>query len=223
VTGYWTYVFLVKTTCVAFGVATCSVHLYRSVSRSSPEKRFSPEPSRIGAIAMCISSTRRAQVLLNGRYATTEPGVLSIGCLARLLKCCLDSLGDEVEDRAAFHRDRGSCVMRQHKNWTMVWGLVAPPTVPAIILPLPADRTEHVAAHNPSANILKAPRGYIVVGANCTFRISENNLLDGPRSERPLVQPNSANAEWVLTVLLRASTIAIDGDGEAANYKPALC
>jgi hypothetical protein len=51
-----------------------------------------------------------AKVLPDRGYAAAKPDVLAVGGVGRSLKRCVDTIGDEMENRAAFHRDRRALV-----------------------------------------------------------------------------------------------------------------
>jgi hypothetical protein len=66
-----------------------------------------------------------------------------------------NAFGDEVERRAALHDEVGARVVRQHEYRAVVHRLVAPPALPLEVRPRPAHRAEHVAAHDPRADVPK--------------------------------------------------------------------
>jgi hypothetical protein len=43
------------------------------------------------------------------------------------------------------------------------------------------------------------------------------HLAEGACSKHPLVQREAADSEWILEILMWASAVAVDGDGEAMN------
>src|SRR5919199_1774412 len=59
----------------------------------------------------------------------------------------VEAVGDEVEARAAFHLNRVVGVVGEHEDGGVVGRLLAPPSAP-VLVPLAADRPEHVAAHD---------------------------------------------------------------------------
>ena len=85
--------------------------------------------------------------LTDGRGAARDVDAILAGRLTRPRVCGLEALGDEVEARAALHLDRLAGVVGEHENRRVVGRLGAPPSIP-VLIPLAADRPEHVAAHD---------------------------------------------------------------------------
>src|SRR4051812_18905701 len=81
--------------------------------------------------------------LAHSRGAARDVYAVLAGCLTRLCVSSVEAAGDEVEGRAAFHLDRLSSVMGEHEDRRVVWRLGAPPAAP-VLIPLAADRAEHV-------------------------------------------------------------------------------
>ena len=75
----------------------------------------------------------------------------------------VNTVGDEVKRRAAIHRDRRARMMGEHEHRTVIGRVVAPPAFPTLVRPVSPDGPEHVAAHDPGADIGKAARRKIVV------------------------------------------------------------
>src|SRR3954451_3272136 len=89
------------------------------------------------------------------------------GRLTRLCVSGVEAAGHEVEDRPAFHLDWLVSVMGEHKHRRVVRRLGTPPAAPGLI-PLAADRPEHVPPHDVRAARAHEPagrRGVGVVGA----------------------------------------------------------
>src|SRR6266481_10048517 len=76
-----------------------------------------------------------AKVLPNRGYAAAKSDVLAVGGVGRSLKRCVDTIGDEMENRAAFHRDRCALVAGQHEDGGVIGRVVAPPPLPAVVGP----------------------------------------------------------------------------------------
>ena len=89
-----------------------------------------------------------------------------------------------MKRRPTLHSKVGPRVMREHKDRRMVGRIVAPPTFPGIVLPWTANRSEHIAAHDPCANILERLRGKIVIDAHRPAAFS-GHPLKGFRWEQP--------------------------------------
>src|SRR5687767_1018794 len=82
--------------------------------------------------------------------------VVGAGGLSGPRERLFDAAGDEVERGAALHLDGFARVMCEDEDRHVVWRVVAPPPSPCIIRPFTADGTEHVAAHDPRAEVLHA-------------------------------------------------------------------
>src|SRR5438445_8136940 len=98
------------------------------------------------------------------------------------------------------------------------WHL-APPTFPALVRPGAADRTEHVPTKNRGTNADQSAFRNIVVDAQFTTRKS---LHSAPyaRVEEPLHELGSTNAEWILKILARSGTAAVNGYCETLDAYP---
>src|SRR3569623_157654 len=159
----------------------------------------------------------RAKILADRCHAAANPNVLAAGRLSRTVKCRLDPVRYEMEDGTALHRDRRTCVVGQDKNRTVIRRLVAPPSLPCLIRPSAANGAEHVAPHDPRAEILTAHRGLIVVRSGCSAVLPKYLFLECAWAQRPLMQAEPTNTERGIETLVRASTITIERDREAAN------
>ena len=141
-------------TWVTAGEVTTSVQTSSRGVSGRPSRSRSPPPSRIGHDRQVqLVDQAGAQVLLDGGDAATEPDVLAAGGRACLLERRLDAVGDEVERRAALHRQRVARVVGERR--TPGGGRAGRrPTSPSSS-PSPhvaADRPEHVAAHDRGAD-----------------------------------------------------------------------
>src|SRR5205809_6970950 len=85
------------------------------------------------------------------------------GPLARLCVSGVEAAGDEVEGRPAFHLDRLVSVMGEHKHRRVVRRLGTPPAAP-VLIPLAADRPQHVPPPAVRAARPPAPVGRRRVG-----------------------------------------------------------
>jgi hypothetical protein len=92
-----------------------------------------------------------------------DPDILAIGGASGAIERSMDIGGDKVECRAATHHDRIASVSRQHEHRHMDWRIVAPPAFPALVGPRPAHGAEHVAAHDPCADIHVGTGGEVVI------------------------------------------------------------
>src|SRR5258708_7756235 len=107
----------------------------------------------------------RLQILPDRRDTAADPHVTAVRRLARTLERRVDALGDEVKRGAALHRDGGARMVCQHEYRAVIRWVVAPPALPALVRPRAAQRPEHVAAENPSADIGEAAHREIIVDA----------------------------------------------------------
>src|SRR6059058_2386162 len=96
--------------------------------------------------------------LAHGRGATRDVYAALAGRLTRLCVSGVEAAGDEVKGRAAFHLDRLSSVMGEHKDRRVVRRLGTPPAAP-VLIPLAADRPEHVPPHDVRAARAHEPAG----------------------------------------------------------------
>src|SRR5918999_4771252 len=81
--------------------------------------------------------------LAHSRGATRDVHAALAGRLTRLCVSGVEAAGDEVDGRPAFHLDRLVSVMSEHEHRRVVRRLGTPPAAP-ILIPLAADRPEHV-------------------------------------------------------------------------------
>src|SRR5829696_8593624 len=85
--------------------------------------------------------------LAHSRGAARDVYAALAGRLTRLSVSSVEAAGDEVEGRPAFHLDRLSSVMGEHKDRRVVRRLGTPPAAP-VLVPLAADRPKHVPPHD---------------------------------------------------------------------------
>src|SRR5258707_13061965 len=107
----------------------------------------------------------RLQILPDRRDTAADPQVAAVRRFVRTLERRVDALGDEVKRGAALHRDGGARMVRQHEDRAVIWWIVAPPALPALVRPRATHRPEHVAATNPWPDIGAAGRPGRIVGA----------------------------------------------------------
>src|SRR6188472_2816070 len=93
------------------------------------------------------------QVLTHCRYAATNANVLARGGFTCSRQRFVDSTGHEMKGGAARHLDGFPGMVREHEHGYVVRRIVAPPAFPVFIWPLAANRSEHVAAHDPCAHV----------------------------------------------------------------------
>src|SRR5919199_4555444 len=95
--------------------------------------------------------------------ATGDVYAALAGRLTRLCVSGVEAAGYEVEDCPAFHLDRLVSVMGEHKHRRVVRRLRTPPATP-VLIPLAADRPEHVPPHDVRAARAHEPAGRRRVG-----------------------------------------------------------
>src|ERR1700694_2316625 len=112
---------------------------------------------------------------------------------------------------AARHLQRDPRVMREYKHRRVIRRLVTPPTLPLIrpFWPPASDRPKHIPPENVSADILKTPRGNVVVDAGLAI-FTAVHALPGARGKEPIKHFESANSERILKILIRPSAVTID-------------
>jgi len=71
-----------------------------------------------------------AQVLADRRRSAADAHVAPAGSLLRLLERRVNAVGDEVEGRVRFHRQRRPRMVRQHENRHVIRRFLAPPAAP---------------------------------------------------------------------------------------------
>ena len=88
--------------------------------------------------------------------------------------------------------------------------------MPSVVRPRPANRTEHVAPENPGTDSGKALLGNPVVDPRLAT-VKALHLSPHARGEEPLHQLGAPDAERILEILVRPSTVAVDGNREALD------
>src|ERR671936_2223657 len=106
----------------------------------------------------------RLEILTNGRRAAADPDVLFSRGRLRFGERALDVI-DEDELCASFHPDGRTAVVRENKNGHVIRWVAAPPTLPALVRPGPAQRSELVPHHDQSAEVGLAACDEVVVYA----------------------------------------------------------
>src|SRR3989442_10776739 len=90
-----------------------------------------------------------AQILPDSGYAAAEAHVAAVRCSARLLQGGVNAFGDKAKLRTSRHPERRPRVMRQHEYGRVIRRLVAPPALPALLLPRAPHVTAHVSPQSP--------------------------------------------------------------------------
>src|SRR5919106_4196680 len=127
------------------------------------------------------------------------------GRLTRLCVSGVEAAGYEVEDRPAIHLDRLASVMGEHKHRCVVRRLGTPPAAP-VLIPLAADRPEHVPPHDVRAARAHEPAGRRRVGVGGALV-----------AEMPGMELAPTLAEWILAALVGPSHETVERDRHMAG------
>ena len=100
-----------------------------------------------------------------------------------------------MEDGAAFHLQRRGRMVGQDEDRHVVRWIRAPPALPLIVRPGSAHRSEHVAAHDPGAEILERACREVVVDAGRPAISPQDFPLEGAGWKEPLMQLFAAAAQ----------------------------
>src|SRR5437763_8629812 len=143
--------------------------------------------------------------LAHSRGATRDVYAGLAGRLTRLCVSGVEAAGDEVEGRPAFHLDRLVSVMGEHKHRRVVRRLGTPPAAP-VLIPLAADRPEHVPPHD-----IRAARAHEPVGRR---RVGVVGALV---AEMPPMELAPTLTEWILAALVGPSDETVERDRHVAG------
>src|SRR4029453_14200502 len=124
-----------------------------------------------------------------------------------------------MEDGAALHLQRRARMVGQHEDRHMVRWIGAPPAFPLIVRPGSAQGPEHVAAHDPGAEILERACREVVVDAGRPAVSPLDVPLEGAGWKEPLVQLFAAAAQRLVTVLVGAGAKAIGRHAKGVHAK----
>src|SRR5437879_118933 len=156
------------------------------------------------------------QILPNGGNPAAEAHVAPACRSARLLQRDVNAFGDKMKLRTSRHPKRRPRVMRQHEDGRVIRRLVAPPALAAVVRPRTPDRTEPVAPDDPGTDSGKALLRNSVIDPRLSIVIA---VHPAPYAcvEEPLHQLRATDAERILEILVRPSTVAVDGNREALD------
>src|ERR671938_1758357 len=143
--------------------------------------------------------------LAHSRGATRDVYTALAGRLTRFCVSGVEAAGDEVEGRPAVHLDRLVSVMGEHKHRRVVRRLRTPPATP-VLIPLAADRPEHVPPHDVRAARAHEPAGRRRVG-----------VVGALVAEMPAMDLAPTLAEWVLAALFGPSDETVERDRHVAR------
>src|SRR4051812_20324262 len=159
--------------------------------RHDVEREFVDDPGDEG-LAHSGGAARDVYAVLAGR-------------LTRLGVCGVEAGGYEVEDRPALHLDRLASVMAEDEDGCVVRRLGAPPAAP-VVIPLAADRPEHVPPHDVRAARAHEPAGRRRVG-----------VVGALVAEMPAVELSPTLAEWIIEALVGPSDETVERDRHVAG------
>src|SRR4051795_11732488 len=159
--------------------------------RRDVERELVDDPGKEG-LAHSGGTTRDVYAALAGR-------------LKRLCVSGVEAAGHEVEDRPAFHLDWLVSVMGEHKHRRVVRRLGTPPAAPGLI-PLAADRPEHVPPHDVRAARAHEPAGRRGVG-----------VVGALVAEMPAMELAPTLAEGILAALVGPSDETVERDRHVAG------
>src|ERR1041385_8589414 len=137
--------------------------------------------------------------------------------LARLLQRLCDAAGDKMKCRAALHLDRRPWIMGQHERRRMIGRIVAPPAFPLMVRPIPADRSEHVAAEDEGAETLHRAPGKTVIDAGFTVGFSQH-LTKTPCREKPVKHLLAMHTKRMLQTLAGSRGKTVKRDTEPGDF-----
>src|SRR3954470_13787240 len=167
-------------------------HLYRLHAEgfdAVEDPLAGPEQNR-GDVERELVDDPGDQRLPHGPGTPRDVHAVIAGGFARLCVGGVEPAGDEMEARPAVHLDRLASVMGEHEHRSVVRRLRSPPPAP-VLVPLTADRPEHVATHQVGAPRTHEPAGRRLV-----------RLVGALVAQVPGVQLPPALAQGVLATLL---------------------
>ncbi len=182
------------------------------------QKTFSctEEDRRHGQVHLVDKSG--AKVLPDRGNPAAKPDILTVRSVNSSFKGGVNAIGDKVEGRASAHVDRCAWVAGEHENRSVERRIIAPPSLPNIVWPGSPNRSEHVSANDPRSGVVEAPRDKVVINTR-SAAILTYHLSKGACADHPFVQPQAADAKWIVEILIGAGTVAIEGDRKAVDAK----
>jgi len=138
----------------------------------------------------------------NSARAATDPHVEVAGQSASLLER-RDGVGvDEMKGCSALHLEHRSRMVGQDDDWGVEDRGVAPPSLPFLVCPWAALRSELVAPHDFHADPGPPRAGERVVDAEGSLRLSvDSHLAKGARLDRPFHEPRACVTEGSVELL----------------------
>src|SRR5581483_2842269 len=148
--------------------------------------------------------------------AAAESHVAAARGRLRLFERRMDTAGDEAEFRAASHRERRACMVREHEHGCVIRRFFAPPALPTFVGPRAAHRSEHVAPENPRADVLETSSGDRVVEPRFAVFVAVH-APPRARVEEPVHELGTADAERMFETLVGPGAEAVERYGKALD------
>src|SRR4029450_10676945 len=98
--------------------------------------------------------------------------------------------------------------MSEHEDRRVIRRIVAPPTLPIVVRPRSADRSEHVAPYDPRSNVGETARHKVVINAAFSNALTFQ-LLKSASGNHPVVQLLTADSERIVDILTGAGAVAV--------------
>jgi hypothetical protein len=148
------------------------------------------------------------EVLAHGARAAGDRDVQVAGRGLSPLERGLDPVGDELERRAAVHRQRLARMVGQHEDRSVVGRVLAPPAGPRLV-PRAVAAAEHPAAHDVGADVL----GGVGDDLRVDVVLAAFRSVLSPAAvclKHPLVQAHAAFADRVVDALVGSGAEAVE-------------
>ena len=100
-------------------------------------------------------------------------------------------------------------MISEYEDGCVIGRSVSPPSLPTLIGPETAKRSKHVPPDDPSADVFEAARNKVIVHIYRPTVLAVHSMK-GARFERPVVQCQPADAQWIFEALIRAGSITVD-------------
>src|SRR5688572_31275388 len=98
--------------------------------------------------------------------------------------------------------------MREYEHLAVIHRLLAPPALPVLVGPGTAHRAEHVAAHDPRAEIFHAFRRHGIVDAGFAVVLAGDHGAKDPRGKKPSHDFGEVDPERILETLVGTGAVA---------------
>lgn len=189
---------------------------------ASEEVLTAPEQHRCNR-EMKLVDQPCSEIFANGGNAPTDADVSAARSCLRTLQCRANTISYKMKGCSTIHRNGRASMMCQHEHGHVIGRVRTPPSLPLIVSPRPTRRPKHVAAHDPSAEILHAARREIIVHTSAgSARVCSDvavRPLKRRRADEPLMQSLAAYAERRLQRLIEPRTVTIDRNRKRIHTK----